>query len=442
MGAVITSIDRHSPAERAGVRTGETLLSIGGHPVEDVLDYRFFGYDPNPELELEAPDGSRRRVRVKKPEAQELGLNFQTYLMDEPRPCANHCLFCFVDQMAPGCRDTLYFKDDDARLSFLMGNYITLTNLSPREVQRIIDLRISPINVSVHATNPRLRSALLGSKAGGESLEAMRRFGAAGIVMNGQIVLCPGYNDGAELQRTMEDMAAWGFASCSVVPVGLTKFREGLSKLRPVDRETAGQIIDQVDAFGEKRLEACGTRMFFCSDELYIRAGRPLPEEAYYEDYVQIENGVGMLRSLITEFEAALRLEDGAAEAAPYTIATGVSARPFLQQLADKARERTGAAGQAVAIENDFFGHTIDVAGLITGGDLIAQLKGRDLGARLLIPVNMLRHGGDVFLDDLRVSDVEKALGIPVTVVEQDGFDLLDAMLGRKQPERTLYVKQ
>ena len=442
MGAVITSIDRHSPAERAGVRTGETLLSIGGHPVEDVLDYRFFGYDPNPELELEAPDGSRRRVRVKKPEAQELGLNFQTYLMDEPRPCANHCLFCFVDQMAPGCRDTLYFKDDDARLSFLMGNYITLTNLSPREVQRIIDLRISPINVSVHATSPRLRSALLGSRAGGESLEAMRRFGAAGIVMNGQIVLCPGYNDGAELQRTMEDMAAWGFASCSVVPVGLTRFREGLPKLRPVDRETAGQVIDQVDAFGEKCLEACGTRMFFCSDELYIRAGRPLPEEAYYEDYVQIENGVGMLRSLITEFEAALRLEDGAAEAAPYTIATGVSARPFLQQLADKARERTGAAGQAVAIENDFFGHTIDVAGLITGGDLIAQLKGRDLGARLLIPVNMLRHGGDVFLDDLRVSDVEKALGIPVTVVEQDGFDLLDAMLGRKQPERTLYVKQ
>ena len=432
MGAVITSIDRHSPAERAGVRTGETLLSIGGHPVEDVLDYRFFGYDPNPELELEAPDGSRRRVRVKKPEAQELGLNFQTYLMDEPRPCANHCLFCFVDQMAPGCRDTLYFKDDDARLSFLMGNYITLTNLSPREVQRIIDLRISPINVSVHATSPRLRSALLGSRAGGESLEAMRRFGAAGIVMNGQIVLCPGYNDGAELQRTMEDMAAWGFASCSVVPVGLTRFREGLPKLRPVDRETAGQVIDQVNAFGEKCLEACGTRMFFCSDELYIRAGRPLPEEAYYEDYVQIENGVGMLRSLITEFEAALRLEDGDAEAAPYTIATGVSARPFLQQLADKARERTGAAGQAVAIENDFFGHTIDVAGLITGGDLIAQLKGRDLGARLLIPVNMLRHGGDVFLDDLRVSDVEKALGIPVTVVEQDGFDLLDAILDRK----------
>ena len=432
MSTVIRSIDRRSPAERAGVRAGEKLLSIGGHGIEDVLDYRFFGYDPDPELVLEAPGGARRTLRVKKPEAEELGLGFETYLMDEPRPCSNHCLFCFVDQMAPGCRDTLYFKDDDARLSFLMGNYITLTNLSPREVQRIIDLRISPINVSVHATDPRLRSTLLGNRAGGESLEAMRRFGAAGIVMNGQIVLCPGYNDGDQLQRTMEDMAAWGFASCSVVPVGLTRFREGLSKLRPVDRETANQVIDQVDAFGEVCLERYGTRMFFCSDEMYLRAGRALPGEDYYEDYVQIENGVGMLRSLVSEFEAGLRLEDGPIEAPPFTIATGVSARPFLQELADKAREKTGVSGQVVAIVNDFFGHTIDVAGLVTGGDLIAQLKGRDLGARLLIPVNMLRHGGDVFLDDLHVGDVEAALGVPVTVVEQDGFDLLDAMLDRK----------
>lgn len=432
MGTVITSIDRRSPAERAGVRTGEKLISIGGHAVEDVLDYRFFGYDQDPELVLEAPGGSRRTVRVKKPEGEELGLNFETYLMDEPRPCSNHCLFCFVDQMAPGCRDTLYFKDDDARLSFLMGNYITLTNLSPREVQRIIDLRISPINVSVHATDPRLRSVLLGNKAGGESLEAMRRFGQAGIIMNGQIVLCPGYNDGAQLQRTMEDMAAWGFNSCSIVPVGLTKFREGLSKLRPVDRETAGQVIDQVDAFGKICLERYGSRMFFCSDELYLRAGRELPGEEYYEDYVQIENGVGMLRSLITEFEAGLKLEDGAVEASPYTIATGAGARPFLQELADKAREKTGVDGQVIAIANDFFGHSIDVAGLITGQDLIAQLEGKPLGQRLLIPVNMLRHGGDVFLDDLHVSDVERALGVPVTVVEQDGFDLLDAMLDRK----------
>ena len=432
MYTVITSIDRRSPAERAGVRPGERLISIGGHAVEDVLDYRFFGYDRDPELVLEAPDGVRRTLRVKKPEAEDLGLNFKTYLMDDPRPCANHCLFCFVDQMAPGCRETLYFKDDDARLSFLMGNYITLTNLTPREVQRIIDLRISPINVSVHATDPRLRSVLLGSRAGGESLESIRRLGEAGIVMNGQIVLCPGWNDGAQLQRTMEDMAAWGFASCSVVPVGLTRFREGLAKLRPVDRETAESVIRQVEAFGEKCLERTGSRRFFCSDELYIRAGRPLPGEDYYEGYVQLENGVGMLRSLISEFEAALRLEDGPVEASPYTIATGVSAQPYLQDLADRARERTGVSGRAAAIVNHFFGPSIDVAGLVTGGDLIGQLRGRALGERLLLPVNMLRHGGDVFLDDLRVEDVERALGVPVTVVEQDGFDLLDAMLGRK----------
>ena len=270
MSTLITSIDRRSPAERAGVWPGERLLSINSRAVEDVLDYRFFGYDANPLLELEAPDGSRRSLRVKKPEGTDLGLNFETYLMDKPRPCANHCLFCFVDQMAPGCRDTLYFKDDDARLSFLMGNYITLTNLSDREVRRIIELRISPINVSVHATDPKLRSVLLGSRAGGESLAVMRRLGEAGIAMNGQIVLCPGYNDGGQLQRTMEDMAAWGFNSCSIVPVGLTKFREGLSRLRPVDRETANQAIGQVDAFGARCLERYGSRKFFCSDELYI----------------------------------------------------------------------------------------------------------------------------------------------------------------------------
>ena len=431
MSTVITSIDPGSPSARCKVQIGEKLLTINAHPIEDVLDYRFYGYDADPVLELESSSGIRR-LRIPKEEAEDLGLNFDTYLMDAPRPCSNHCLFCFVDQMAPNCRETLYFKDDDARLSFLMGNYITLTNLTPREIQRIIDLRISPINVSVHATDPKLRSILLGNKAGAASLDAMRRFGEAGIVMNGQIVLCPGYNDGKQLQKTMEDMAAWGFASCSIVPVGLTKFRAGLSNLRPVDAALANEVIDQVNAFGEKCLELYGTRKFFCSDELYIRANRPLPDEEYYEDYVQIENGVGMLRSLISEFEAGLRLEDEPVQASFYTIATGVSARPFLQELCNLAHAKTGTKGQVIAIKNDFFGHSIDVAGLITGGDLIKQLKGRELGHRLLIPINMLRHGGDVFLDDLHISDVERELGVPVTVVGQDGFDLLDAILGRK----------
>lgn len=431
MSTVITSVDRRSPAERAGIRPGEKLLTINGHEIVDVLDYRFFGYDPVLEITLER-EGCRRELHVEKEEGLELGLNFDTYLMDEPRPCSNFCIFCFVDQMAPGCRETLYFKDDDARLSFLMGNYITLTNLSEREAQRIIDLRISPINVSVHATDPKLRCAMLGNKNAAKSLDYMRAFAEAGISMNGQIVLVPGFNDGEQLQRTMADMAAWGFSSCSIVPVGLTKYREKLAKLRPVDREEARAVIAQVEAFAAQCLEQYGSRKFFCSDEFYIRAELPLPEEEAYEGYVQIENGVGMLRSLITEFESGLKLEDEPVEATPYTIATGVSARPFLAELAKQAEEKLGVRGQVLAIQNDFFGHTIDVAGLITGGDLIAQLKGRDLGQRLLIPVNMLRHGGDVFLDDLRVEDVENALGIPVTVVEQDGFDLLDAMLGRK----------
>ena len=432
MSTVITSVDRRSPAEKAGLREGEKLLSINGHTIEDVLDYRFYGYDRDPQVVLEASDGTQRTLRVKKDEGVELGLNFDTYLMDEPRPCSNHCLFCFVDQMAPGCRDTLYFKDDDARLSFLMGNYITLTNLSEREAQRIIDLRISPINVSVHASDPKMHCILLGNKHAERSLELMQAFGKAGIQMNGQIVVCPGFNDGEQLQRTMEDMADWGFVSCSIVPVGLTKYRKGLAKLVPVDKETACAIIDRVDAFAETCKTRFGSRIFFCSDELYIRAERPLPEEDYYEGYVQIENGVGMLRSLIAEFEAGLRLEDEPVETTAFTIATGVSARPYLQNLVEQAAEKLNVQGQVVAIQNDFFGHTIDVAGLITGQDLIAQLKGRDLGQRLLIPVNMLRHGGDVFLDDLRVCDVERELGVPVTVVEQDGFDLLDAVLGRK----------
>ena len=433
MSTVITSIDRPSAAHRAGVRTGEKLISIGGHEIVDVLDYRFFGYDADPELVLESPEGERRAVRVKKPEGEDLGLNFETYLMDEPMPCSNHCLFCFVDQMAPGCRDTLYFKDDDARLSFLMGNYITLTNLSDREAQRIIDLRISPINVSVHATDPKLRCTLLGNKDGAKSLDWMRKFGAAGIEMNGQIVVCPGWNDGEQLQRTMEDMVEMGFASCSVVPVGLTKYRQGLPKLSGVGYDGACAIIDRVEAFAARCLAETGSRRFFCSDELYIRARRPLPPEEAYEGYVQIENGVGMLRSLITEFEGGLELEEEPVQGFSFTAATGVSCAPFLEELLGKLREKfPQVSGRICPIVNDFFGHTIDVAGLVTGGDLMAQLKGKDLGERLLLPVNMLRHGGDVFLDDVRVSDVERELGVPVTVVEQDGYDLLDAMLGRK----------
>ena len=292
MSTVITSVDAGSPAERAGIRAGEQLLMINHHEIVDVLDYRFFCYDPSVSLRLREADGTTRHLTIEKEEGEDLGLNFDTYLMDEPRPCSNHCLFCFVDQMPPNMRDTLYFKDDDARLSFLMGNYITLTNLTEREAQRIIDLRISPINVSVQATEPQLRRTLLGNKDADKSLEYMRAFGEAGIEMNGQIVVCPGWNDGEHLRRSIEDLMDIGFNSCSIVPVGLTKFRKGLARLEPVTKEKAGEIIDLVDEYGAKCLEKYGTRMFFCADEFYIKAERPLPDEEYYEEYQQLHERI------------------------------------------------------------------------------------------------------------------------------------------------------
>lgn len=428
MSTIITAIDPHSPAERAGIRVGERLKAINGHPVVDVLDYRFYGYDAECDVVLEEK-GQTRQVHIRKAEGRDLGLNFETYLMDTMHQCANHCVFCFVDQMPPGMRESLYVKDDDERLSFLLGNYTTLTNLSEREAQRIIDLHISPINVSVHTTNPRLRCTMLGNKQAHVSLDYMRRFGAAGIQMNGQIVVCPGWNDGDELRRTMADLMEIGFYSCSVVPVGITKHRHGLAKLSPVTRDTAREIIAIADEFGAKCLREKGTRMFFCADELYLKGELPLPEDDYYEEYRQLENGVGLLRSLEQEFMAALRFADAPSSPAPFTIATGVAAAPFLTALLQRAQAQFPAIqGKVVAVENDFFGHTIDVAGLLTGQDIAAQLKGNMLGRRLLIPLHMLRHGETVFLDDYTTERLGRELDARVQVVGLDGGDLLDAM--------------
>lgn len=427
---VIVSVDRKSPADRRGVKAGETLRRVNGHDIVDVLDYKFYTYDPELTLTLEK-DGATREVTVRKGEGEELGLNFETYMMDSPRSCANHCIFCFVDQLPKGLRETLYFKDDDARLSFLMGNYITLTNLSPREAQRIIDLHISPINVSVHSTEPELRCKLLGHRNAGAGIDLMKRFAEAGIQMNCQIVSCPGVNDGIHLQQTLDDLAAMypGVNSISVVPVGLTKHRQGLYPLEPYTVETAGAVVDLVEAFAEKSLNTLGTRLAWCSDEFYLQAGRAIPEDAYFEEYTQLENGVGMLRLLRTEFDSAFGLADET-DATPFSIATGVACAPFLNEIVDKAAGKCHTKGKVYPIENRFFGPTITVAGLVTGGDLIDQLRGRDLGRRLLIPVNMLRHGQDVFLDDVTVAQVEEALGVPVRPVNQDGFDLCDAIFG------------
>ena len=429
MSTIITSVDRHSPAERAGITPGEQLLTINGHQIIDVLDYRFYGYDTDCCLELREPSGAQRTVSLRKPEGRDLGLNFDTVLMDEMRSCANHCIFCFVDQMPPGMRKTLYFKDDDARLSFLQGNYITLTNLTDREAQRIIDLRISPINVSVHTTDPQLHCTMLGNKNALRSLDYIRAFCKAGIVMNGQIVVCPGWNDGDQLRRTLRDLTEMQFSSCSLVPVGITKYRQGLAKLRPVDAATAAEIIDIADEYGRENLERFGTRRFFCADELYLRAGRPLPRAEYYEGYRQLENGVGLMRSLEDDFLAGLSTVDVPVRFSPFTIATGTAAAPFLGGLVQRAQaDYPGLRGQVIAVENDFFCHTIDVAGLLTGQDISAQLRGRDLGDRVLIPIHMMRHGETVFLDDYTVERLSRELGVPVQVVDEDGFALVDAM--------------
>ena len=427
----IKSIDHGSPLRhRAAV--GDSLISINGKRIVDVLDYKFYAYDARLHVLLRRPDGSEYSVEVRKAEGGDLGLDFETYLMDSPRSCANNCVFCFIDQLPKGMRKTMYFKDDDARLSFLLGNYITLTNLSQREIERIIALHVSPVNVSVHTTNPELRCRMLQNGRAGETIEVMRRFAAAGIVMNCQIVCCPGLNDGEELARSMRDLAALypGVHSVSIVPVGLTKYREGLYPLTPFTPEHAGETIDQVTAFGDACVAQYGSRIFFCGDEMYLKAGRELPPDEFYEEYTQLENGVGMLRLLETEFRSALRLSD-TPDGVPFSLATGTSAAPFFEKLLALGRARyDNLRGRVYAIENDFFGHSINVTGLITGQDLIAQLRGKDLGQRLFISQNMLRRQEMDFLDDVTLEEASLALGVPIYPVEQDGFALWDAMSG------------
>ena len=429
----VTSVDRDSPVRRY-VRAGDVLVAINGHEIEDVLDYRYWSYEERLTLTIRRPDGSEHTVKVRKDAGEDLGLDFDEYLMDKPWGCSNRCLFCFVDQLPRGMRRTLYFKDDDARLSFLTGSYITLTNLSEREFERICALRISPINVSVHATDPEMRARLMGNPKAADILTPLKRLADAGITMNCQIVCCPGYNDGEQLSRSMRELSELypGVYSVSIVPVGLTKHRDNLPKLTPFDRESAAETIDRVESFAAECLERHGSRIFWCSDELYLKAGREVPADEYYEEYSQLENGVGLMRLLETEFLDALEgVEPGDGTGEPFCIATGVSAAPLLEKLLHTGHKKcANINGRVYAIQNDFFGHTIDVAGLITGGDLIAQLKGRELGARVLIPHTMLRHGEGVFLDDVTLEQAGEALGVPVTPIGSGGAELLDAMLG------------
>ncbi|MCR4772443.1 MAG: DUF512 domain-containing protein [Oscillospiraceae bacterium] len=431
MPQLIVSVVPDSPAARAGMRAGDFLVAVNGKFIRDVLDYKYYSSDSRLTVEY-TRSGKIRFARIVKDEGLPLGLEFESYLMDKARSCSNKCVFCFIDQLPSGMRKTLYFKDDDARLSFLQGNYISLTNLSPREIERICELRISPVNVSVQATDPDVRRFMLGNENAGRCMDIMRRFSEAGIAMNCQIVVCPGINDGSVLLRSMRELAALypSVSSVSVVPVGLTRHREGLYPLSPVTPDSAAEIIDAVDAFGCECAARYGERIFCCADELFLRAGRDIPEEDYYGGYPQFENGVGMMRSLENEFLSALEVRSGSSGSGAFSVATGLAAAPLIRKLLQISSERCyNVSGVVYGIENRFFGSTVDVAGLITGGDLIEQLKDRPLGSRLLISASMLRHGGDMFLDSVTLSDASRALGVPIIGVANDGEALLEAFL-------------
>lgn len=432
MAVPIDGVTPGSPAARAKIAAGDTLVAINGRPIEDVLDYRF--YIPDTRLKLTILSGGKQcTVRLKKAEFEEIGLEFSTYLMDEQHSCRNKCIFCFIDQLPPGMRDTLYFKDDDSRLSFLFGNYITLTNLTEHEVSRIIEMHISPINISVHTTNPELRCRMMHNRFAGDCLSILHRFVEAGLTVQCQLVLVPGYNDGEELERSLRDLAALGPAveSVAAVPVGLTKYREGLEPIRGFTPEESRRVVAQITAAGDRMLEKTGRRVFFPADEWYIKGDLPIPEGDFYEEYPQLENGVGMIALQRDQFREALadKLAEGAQPTAlRYIVATGMAAQQALTALVTEAQAAFPALqAQVRAIRNDFFGPQITVAGLVTGGDLMAQLAGETADV-LLLPSCMLRQEGDLFLDDVPWQQVEDTLHMQVRILpETDGGALLDA---------------
>ncbi len=432
---VISGVVPGSIAEEMEIEPGDVLLQIDDMEIEDILDYQFYAEDEELTLLIRKADGEEWELEIEKEYGEDIGLIFENGLMDDYRSCSNKCIFCFIDQMPPGMRETLYFKDDDARLSFLQGNYITLTNLKDRDMERIVRYHLSPINVSVHTTNPELRCRMLHNRFAGRALKKIDYFYEHEIEMNGQIVLCKGYNDGEELKNTLQDLMRYCpvMQSVSVVPVGLTRYREGLCPLEPLNSQDAAQTIDLIEEIQKQCVEKFGIHFVHASDEFYILAGRELPSEDNYDGYPQLENGVGMLRLLMEETKDALSGLEGDDRQDHVTIATGKLAFPYLKICAGWIQEKfPGIVIDLTAVENRFFGEMITVSGLITGQDLMEQLSGRSLGSRVLIPVNMLRSGEEVFLDDITVSQVQNALQVPVVSVKSSGYDLVGELTGMR----------
>ena len=420
-------MERGSFAESAGILAGDLLLAINKNEINDVLDYRFYLTERKTTLSL-SRGGEEFEVVIKKGVYDDIGLEFETPLMDKKRSCKNGCVFCFIDQNPKGMRETIYFKDDDSRLSFLHGNYITLTNLSDADVDRIIKMRFSPVRVSVHTTDPELRVKMMKNRRAGEVLSYLDRIAESGLELHAQIVLCRGLNDGDALDRTMSDLQKYipSLTSVSVVPAGLTKHRDGLYPLSLFSREEAAAVIDQINAVGERCIEKYGSRIFFCSDEFYLTACRPLPNSEYYEEYAQLENGVGMLRSFENDFNDELEFTEPSTAPRRVSVATGVAAYETLKRLTDSL-EIEGLSVSVYKIINNFYGESVTVSGLLTGQDLAAQLADRELGDKLLIPANCLRDG--VFLDDMTLEELSQRLNVTIIPSGEDGADFLRCLL-------------
>ena len=426
---VIASVEPGSIAEELELEAGDILLEINGNKIEDVFDYHYLMNEEFVELLIRKVDGEEWELEIEKEFEEDLGVTFENGMMDDYRHCTNKCIFCFIDQMPPGMRETLYFKDDDTRLSFLQGNYVTLTNLKEKDVEKIIKYKLSPINISFQTTNPELRCKMLHNRFAGESLKIVDRLVEAGITINGQIVLCKNWNDGEELERSMKDLYRYlpNLQSVSVVPVGLSKYREGLEPLEPFTKEDAKKVIAQIEKWQKKAVEEFGLHFIHASDEWYLLAEDELPKEESYDGYLQLENGVGMLRLLETEFQDALLEKSGDSVKRKVSIATGKLAAPFISKLMEDLKKKyTETEVMVYDITNEFFGERITVAGLITGQDLKKQLKNKDLGEKLLLPCHMLRSGEEVFLDDVTVSELSEYLQIPIEIVDSDGAILLN----------------
>lgn len=432
MSAEIIDVVKKSPSYKKRIKKGWVLEEINTHPINDILDYNFYANEESTVLTLKKPNGKTVKKKIRKEENEDLGLVFNTYLMDKQKTCKNKCIFCFIDQLPEGMRESLYFKDDDSRMSFLFGNYITLTNLTDRDVERIIEMHINPVNVSVHTMNPELRVKMMKNPKAGEVLRYIDVLANHGTHLNTQLVLCPGINDGDELRFSIEKLASLypAVQSIAIVPVGITKFRENLPELHTYTPEQAKEVVEIIEKYQKEFIEKFGTRLVYASDEFYLKAGLPLPENEEYEDYPQIENGVGLWTDLEHTFKNALSDDEGNTDGKKRLIATGEAAYPLLHKLSALFKEKYNVEIPVHKIENDFFGHTITVSGLVTGKDLTSQLKGKYEIDELLISSSMLRSEGDMFLDSMTVEEAEGILDCRIVPVNADGYELLGKMKG------------